>query len=104
MKRREGIEFWKRHLEAWRGSGLTQEVYCRQQGVSFTTFARYRNRINRERKDGGVPPAKFVPVAIKTTQPVVAPTMDKPAARASGGGHIEIRLANGRTIVVMDER
>ena len=50
MKRREGNEFWKGHLEGWRGSGMTQEAYCRQQGLSFTTFARNRNRINRQHK------------------------------------------------------
>ena len=33
MKRREGIEFWNRHLEAWRGSRLTQEASCREVGV-----------------------------------------------------------------------
>lgn len=65
MKRREGMEFCRWYREAWRGSGLMQEGYCRQQGVSFTTFARYRNRINRERIDGGVALAKFVPVTIK---------------------------------------
>ena len=30
MTRREGIEFWNRHLEAWRGSRLTQEASCRE--------------------------------------------------------------------------
>ena len=30
MTRREGIEFWNRHLEPWRGSRLTQEASCRE--------------------------------------------------------------------------
>jgi hypothetical protein len=103
MTRREGNEFWKGHLEGWRGSGMTQEAYCRQQGLSFTAFARNRNRINRQHKASAGTTTTFVPVAIKLAQQIVEPKLDKPVVHASNAGRIEIRLANGRTIVVMDE-
>ena len=28
------VEFWKGQLDAWRGGGLTQAAYCRQQDLS----------------------------------------------------------------------
>jgi hypothetical protein len=102
MKRREGIEFWKRHLEAWRGSGLTQEAYCRERALSFTTFARWRNRINRTHKSSVGTGTAFVPVTLKPAPPVVVPTGQQQGASASRAGHIEIRLANARTIEVRD--
>ena len=101
MKRGEGIEFWKRHLEGWRGSGLTQEAYCREQGVNFRTFARWRNRINRERKGSGVTATGFIPVAIKPPR-VVQQTLARQSWQPPSCGRIELRFANGRTMVVID--
>jgi hypothetical protein len=84
MKRNvDGIAFWQQHLEGWRTSGLTQEEYCRQHGLKFTTLARYRNRINRERK------ASFVPVSIKAE-----------TAQERLPGAVEIRLHNGRVLAL----
>ena len=93
---RHDLAFWQRQLEQWRTSGLTQKTYCREQNLSYTTFARYRNRINRERK-GETTAAAFVPVVIK-------PEPATPAvAKASGGEAgpaIEVRLGNGRAILL----
>ena len=66
MKRtRDDLAFWQRHLDQWRTSGLTQEAYCRQRDLSFTIFARYRNRINRERKVGVAADVAFISVTVK---------------------------------------
>jgi hypothetical protein len=98
MKRREGIEFWERHLEGWRASGLTQEAYCREQGLSFTTFARWRNRINRQRKVARAAPARLIPVTVKTAP--VPQTSTPNTITQNNSGHIEIRLGNGRAIAL----
>ena len=66
MKRtRDDRAFWQRHLDQWRTSGLTQEAYCRQRDLSFTIFARYRNRINRERKVGVAADVAFISMTVK---------------------------------------
>jgi len=30
---------WRRHIEAWQGSGLSQADYCRRHGVNANTFS-----------------------------------------------------------------
>lgn len=35
--------FWRAHLHAWRGSGLSQAAYCRLHGLSLRAM-RYRKR------------------------------------------------------------
>jgi hypothetical protein len=94
---RHDVAFWKRQLEQWRTSGLTQEAYCRQQDLSFTTFARYRNRINRERKAQTGAGVSFVPVAIKAESraPIATPN----ERQHSAAKPIEIRLGNGRSVL-----
>ena len=73
MKRtRDDLALWQRHLDQWRTSGLTQGAYCRQRDLNFTTFARYRNRINRERKVGVVADVAFIPVTVPVRQQVLS--------------------------------
>ncbi len=36
---------WRRHVEAWRGSGLSQADYCRQQGLNPKTFSVWTRRV-----------------------------------------------------------
>jgi hypothetical protein len=94
---RHDLAFWKRQLEEWRTSGLTQEAYCRRQDLSFTTFARYRNRINRERKAQTGAGPSFVPVTIEAhSRPISVSNEWQGPARAS----IEIRLGNGRAVLI----
>jgi hypothetical protein len=72
---------------------LTQEAYCREQGLSFTTFARWRNRINRERKVERVAPARLIPVTEKAA-PLPSTLTQLNSER------IEIRLGSGRAIAL----
>ncbi|WP_443191935.1 IS66 family insertion sequence element accessory protein TnpA [Methylomonas rivi] len=30
---------WRRHIERWQGSGLSQTEYCGQHGINIRTFA-----------------------------------------------------------------
>ena len=36
---------WRRHMEAWRESGLSQADYCRQQGFNRKTFSVWTQRV-----------------------------------------------------------
>ena len=44
MAKRHGAEYWRRHLEAWRQSDLTQKAYCASQGLSVESLRRWRRR------------------------------------------------------------
>lgn len=37
--------FWKEHSAAWKTSGLTQQAYCDQQGISYQSFVYQHNRL-----------------------------------------------------------
>lgn len=96
MKQGQRIEFWRRHLEGWRSSGQTQQVYCREHGVSFKTFARYRDLIGREGKAQAA--ARLIPVSVKPVVNRSPASVERTGSTAS----IEVRLRNARTIVVAD--
>ena len=36
--------FWRRHLAAWRDSGLSQAAYCRRQDISLSSFGYWRGK------------------------------------------------------------
>jgi len=36
---------WKEHSELWRASGLTQQAYCEQEGISYRSFVYHHNRL-----------------------------------------------------------
>jgi len=44
MAKRHGLEYWRRHLEAWHQSDLTQKAYCTSQGLSVESLRRWRRR------------------------------------------------------------
>lgn len=100
MKRtRNELGFWQTHLDQWRTSGLTQEAYCRRHDLSYSSFARNRNRISRERKAGNVADVSFIPVTIKP-EPMAAMAVAPDTSVRASPASIEVRLANGRSIVV----
>ena len=51
----EGI--WKKHSEAWKVSGLSQQAYCTQEGLSYKRFVYQHNRIQAHSKKTSV---KFI--------------------------------------------
>jgi hypothetical protein len=58
---RNGRErFWRRHLSAWKRSGLTQREYCKRQGVSEWSFSLWKRRLARSTTSG----VSFVPVTV----------------------------------------
>jgi len=63
MARRRGAEFWRRHLDAWDRSDLTQREYCATYGLSEKSFYRWRAK-----EKGGIAAAKpsltLVPVSV----------------------------------------
>lgn len=36
---------WKAHSEAWKVSGVTQQAYCDQEGISYRSFVYQHNRL-----------------------------------------------------------
>jgi hypothetical protein len=41
---------WKDHSEAWKASGITQQAYCEQEGISYRKFVYQHNRLMSQTK------------------------------------------------------
>ncbi len=42
----QGREYWSRHVETWRGSGLTKKAYCEQHGVPYWSLCRWAGKLS----------------------------------------------------------
>ncbi len=59
-------QFWKKHIAAWKRSGLSQAEYCRKNDLSVKTFGYHKRRMAADK------PQKIIPVP-----QVVLPTESK---------------------------
>lgn len=68
MQSSETEAFWRRHVDAWRSSGLTQKQYGARHGINALTLAQWSHQLKRKsnksaqalvpiRVVGAVPPA-----------------------------------------------
>jgi len=72
------------HIKAWQASGLTQVVYCQQQGLNAKTFSRWFKTYQLSN-----PPVK----------PLLIPVEIKPAAATTQATEsLWLRLPKGRTL------
>ena len=42
---KETTHFWQEHMAVWENSGLSQAIYCKQQGVNYNSFVYQRGRL-----------------------------------------------------------
>lgn len=89
-----------RQLQGWCSSGLTQEAYCKHEGISVETFRRWRRRLAEQ---AGALPAtvRFVPVRVADTplQPVRCASAESTDELARP---VEVVLASGRRLRFAD--
>ena len=45
---RHGREWWIRHVDAWRSSGLSQAEYSKRHGLVASSLARWASNLRRE--------------------------------------------------------
>ena len=72
---------WRRHIEAWQGSGLSQADYCRRHGLNANTFSG-RLRDYRALPEAAAP--ALVPVRLAAAEPPAAPAAPLVLRTASG--------------------
>ena len=41
-------QFWQEHISQWRGSGLSQAAYCRQNGLNQNSFSYHKRKQSTE--------------------------------------------------------
>ena len=99
---------WPLLLEEWERSGLSQEKFCEQRGLSYFTFcSRRRRALALERKRENSQPAQvscevgFIPVTVEgaESRPKLtsgcAEKADAPDAPGGGPAEVEVELPFG---------
>jgi hypothetical protein len=83
---------WRRHVEAWRESGLSQADYCRQQGLNRKTFSVWTRRVQVDLSLDKDAPLEFLPVQLEPSAPV-ASTQASVMLRLAHGARLELSTA-----------
>ncbi|OKY73970.1 MAG: hypothetical protein BM485_16075 [Desulfobulbaceae bacterium DB1] len=92
---KERERFWQAHLSAWERSGLTQQEYCKQQGIkewSFSSWKRRLVKLNQSAVSG------FVPVAVtdrNAPAPVAFPKARQHPLTLVVGNRYRVEIAEG---------
>ena len=80
---------WRRHVEAWRESGLSQAVYCRQQGLNHKTFSVWTRHVQVDLTLDKNAPLVLLPVQVEPSASV-ASTQASMMLRLAHGAHLEL--------------
>lgn len=89
-------QLWQERIEAQRSSGLSITEFCRREGVHKAGFYAWRRRLMDASPEG------FVELRVErssqsTPSPVLA---SSPALAPAPSAALEVRLVNGRTVLV----
>jgi len=60
--------FWKEHSESWKTSGLTQQAYCEQEGISYRSFIYQHNRLASKSKKASLKFIEAKPESVAISQ------------------------------------
>ena len=83
---------WRRHVEAWRESGLSQAAYCQQQGLNRKTFSVWTRRVQVDLFLDKDAPLELLPVQLESSAPV-ASTPSSVMLRLAHGAQLELSTA-----------
>jgi len=71
MKRMDRADVWRERVNAFAQSGLPIRKFCEGQGISTTTFYKWRRRLGTDGKGRVAPVLEFVEVGSGRKQPSV---------------------------------
>jgi len=83
---------WRRHVEAWRESGLSQAAYCQQQGLNRKTFSVWTRRVQGDLSLDKNAPLELLPIQLESSTPV-ASTPSSVMLRLAHGAQLELSTA-----------
>ncbi len=64
--KRQSKSTWLEHIKQWELSTLSQQAYCKQAGISFTSFGYWRKQFLLE--SGQSKSNQFIPVEVQKSQ------------------------------------
>jgi hypothetical protein len=84
---------WRRHVEAWRESGLSQADYCRQQNLNRKTFSLWTRRVRDDLSMSKDSPLELISVQVTPSAPVVTAEASPILLRFPHGAQLELSTA-----------
>jgi transposase-like protein len=89
QKTRRTADQWQDLFKTYEGSGLSQQVFCQQQGIALSTFYSWRKKLRERHTLGGsqLQQDQFV----ELTPPIASPSIDN-------SWDVELAFANGMTL------
>ncbi|MGE4557884.1 MAG: hypothetical protein AB7D07_13825 [Desulfovibrionaceae bacterium] len=87
QKKPRSAEFWRKHVDGWRASRLTQAEYCRRHKLSAGAFYHWKRRFLSHGEDvsGNTPDIVAIPV-----QQITAKEVHQPIILHASGYQIEL--------------
>lgn len=86
-------KFWQGHITGWKASGLSQQVYCRNNHLAVATFGYWRRKLKLQMGRSDKP--RFYPLAVATPH--------QTAYLQKGGNAIRLVLDENRFIIEIDD-
>ncbi len=84
---------WRRHVEAWRESGLSQVDYCHQHGLNRKTFSLWTRRDQGEPSMDGDTSLELISVQVSPSVPVTTAEASALLLRFPHGAQLELSTA-----------
>ena len=81
----EKRKYWTLHVDEWKKSEISQEAYCTQAGIKYSTFVYWKGMLDNS---GKKIKEKFLPVKVATNKAIISE-----APRA-----IQIKLLSGHSV------
>ena len=87
QKKPRSAEFWRKHVDGWRASKLTQAEYCRRHNLSAGAFYHWKRRFLSHGEDvsGNTPDIVAIPV-----QQITVKEIQQPIILHASGYQIEL--------------
>jgi len=70
VKDEKKLDYWRGIITSWRSSGLSQPVFCKREGISYTRFTYWRSRLNKLARQAAT--GHFIPISSASTEQVAA--------------------------------
>ena len=88
-KNRKKQEFWSSHIESWKGSGLKQIDYCRENNLSRHRFTYWKCKLNKK-----IEPLTFIPIPGNTIRSQID-LNNQATLKLNIGGSYQIEIGDG---------
>ena len=89
IENKEKRKKWKKHMEAWEESGITQTEYCQLHGLNVCQFTYWKSQLKKKTDTSTIIPIQINPDLFSSDPP--------------GGPKLRLNLENGLQIEIEND-